>query len=247
MFTEENPPKQSDYVSALNSIRKELNDRSLKVLQLQFQSPGRSVSSQDIRDAFNYDGIGLSNKLYGTLGRQLAEALPMQTEPVGASRTQYWSALSKRDGSGEHIMWIMRPELANALVQVGLVDPSTDGVVNVPDVDIHSESVTAVEGRAKLVSHLVRERNRALIEAKKASVENLACEICGFDSTVTYGESYCEVHHLIPLAQLQDDTETSIDDLAIVCANCHRIIHRHTPALDLEILRQRVQELRGAC
>ncbi len=59
----------------------------------------------------------------------------------------------------------MRPELANALVETGLVDSANDGLAMVPDVDIHANSYAAVEGRRKLVLHLVRERNQALVAA----------------------------------------------------------------------------------
>ena len=168
----------------------------------------------------------------------------MQTEPHGAKRTRCWKSISTGDGSGDHFIWIMRPELANALVETGLVDSANDGLAMV-DVDIHANSYAAVEGRRKLVLHLVRERNQALVAAKKASVLNHACEICGFDSMKTYGEDYCEVHHLTPLAQLDVDAETTLDDLAVVCANCHRIIHLVTPPVGLNELRARIDRQRN--
>ena len=43
------------------------------------------------------------------------------------------------------------------------------------------------------------------------------------------GEGYCEVHHKIPLASFDAKRVTRLDDLAIVCSNCHRMIHRKTP------------------
>jgi len=240
MFTPDTPPTQSDYVNAINEIRESLSERSLKILRFQFQQPGRAVTSQDIRDHLGYNSIGASNLLYGKLGKQFAVALPMQTEPEDSSRSRYWKALATGDGSGEHFIWIMRPELANALVQTSLVDPSTDGLIMVPDVDVHTSSFSAIEGRQKLVIHLVRERNHSIIAAKKAAAESLACEICGFDTTTVYGEEYCEVHHLTPLAELKEDAETSLDDLAIVCANCHRIIHLFAPPLTLDQVREKL-------
>ena len=67
---------------------------------------------------------------------------------------------------GDHFTWIMPPELASALIETEVVLPETDGLALVPDVDIHASSFSAVEGRAKLVLHLVRERNRELVSAK---------------------------------------------------------------------------------
>ena len=239
MYTPESPPPQSRYVAAIEAIRNDLSELGKTVLRFQFEQPGRAVTSQDIRDHFGYSSNGRSNLLYGSVGKQLAAALPMQTEPHGAKRTRCWKSISTGDGSGDHFTWIMRPELANALVETGLADSANDGMSMV-DLDIHANSYAAIEGRRKLVLHLVRERNQALVAAKKASALNHACEICGFDSMRTYGEDYCEVHHLTPLAQLDDDTETTLDDLAIVCANCHRIIHLVTPPVGVNELRARI-------
>lgn len=55
------------------------------------------------------------------------------------------------------------------------------------------------------------------------------------------GEDYCEGHHLTPLAQLTDDTETTPDDLAIACANCHRIIPLCSPPLTIQELQSRLR------
>jgi hypothetical protein len=57
----------------------------------------------------------------------------------------------------------------------------------------------------------------------------LACEACGFDFAIIYGErgsGFIECHHTKPVATLAEGHKTHIDDLALVCANCHRIIHR---------------------
>ncbi|WP_346291687.1 HNH endonuclease [Sphaerothrix gracilis] len=244
MFTPADPPKRHDYVAAINAIRDELGERDLDVLRFQFQSPGRSVTSQDIRDHFSYGGIGASNLLYGKLGNKFATALPMETEPKGSARTRYWKSLSTGDGTGEHFIWIMRPELANALIETGIVQPETDGLALVPDVDIHASTFSAVEGRRKLVIHLVRERNRELVKQKKTSVDIPKCEACGFCFVEYYGDDYCEVHHLTPLADLTEDTETTLDDLAIVCANCHRIVHLQFPPLSIAELRSKIERHR---
>lgn len=77
----------------------------------------------------------------------------------------------------------------------------------------------------KLVTHLGRERRQDLVRFKKANAVSLACVGCGFGSFKKYGIDYCEVHHLTPLSELETESETTLEDLAIVCANCHRVIH----------------------
>lgn len=92
------------------------------------------------------------------------------------------------------------------------------------------------EGGTHLTEHLVRERDSALAEAKKRDIleatGRLACEACRFDFRVAYGElgtGFCEVHHLKPLAGRSESETTSFEHLAILCSNCHSIIHRTLP------------------
>lgn len=97
------------------------------------------------------------------------------------------------------------------------------------------ECLFGIEGKARrrLVVHLRREQ--ALRELKIAetlrSKGSLACEVtgCGFDFRKTYGklgDGYAQVHHLKPLSYSGGETITGLSDLAVVCANCHAMIHR---------------------
>lgn len=77
-----------------------------------------------------------------------------------------------------------------------------------------------------------RERSRALrqrkIRAVVAAGGAVACEICGFNFGRVYGdrgEGYIEVHHVEPL-HVTGESTTNLDDLALLCANCHRMCHR---------------------
>jgi 5-methylcytosine-specific restriction endonuclease McrA len=93
------------------------------------------------------------------------------------------------------------------------------------------------EGRIKQIkNHFVRERNYKIVQDKRKSILNLTrkleCEICGFDFFRNYGElgkNYCEIHHIKPLAESEDKVITKLEDLAVLCSNCHRIIHRTNP------------------
>jgi 5-methylcytosine-specific restriction protein A len=83
---------------------------------------------------------------------------------------------------------------------------------------------------------LHRRREAALRKKKLLAslIENdgvLRCEVpgCGFDFKARYGklgEGYAHVHHKQPLADAPSEgTKTSLKDLAVVCANCHAMIH----------------------
>lgn len=112
----------------------------------------------------------------------------------------------------------------------------------VPDLDL---DLSGREGELRLVRHFVRERNRALIGAKKRAAlkehGRLACEVCAFDFQEVYGargSDFCEVHHLAPLSNVAGEIETRLEDLAVLCSNCHRMIHRQ-PEIGVEQLRLR--------
>ncbi|WP_332632548.1 HNH endonuclease [Halalkalibacter flavus] len=100
---------------------------------------------------------------------------------------------------------------------------------------------TTKEGRRVLRQHFARERDSRIIQAAKDRYMNkngtLKCEACDFDFYKTYGErgqGYIEGHHNIPVSELEEDGgETSIDDIALVCSNCHKMIHRYRPWLSV--------------
>ncbi len=108
------------------------------------------------------------------------------------------------------------------------------------------------EGRVLQRMHQMRERNSALVKRKKAEVLRLkgclACEACGFDFQRVYGElgvGFAECHHRSALSQLPGIRVSKTVDLAIVCANCHRILHRVRPWMSVEALRENVNAVPG--
>lgn len=97
-----------------------------------------------------------------------------------------------------------------------------------------SGSKTKVEeGARRLRLHLQRERSSAVVKKfKQYKVQedhDLRCEVCGFSFRETYGKlgvGYAEAHHIRPISERQESTETTFDDLCIVCANCHAMLHK---------------------
>lgn len=104
--------------------------------------------------------------------------------------------------------------------------------------------IEAIEGRRRLRVHLGRERSKRLITAFKAQLVNFACEACGDDTGELYGplgDGYIEAHHRVSVADLQDGESTRLSDLAALCPNCHRIIHRNG-LMSVEALRAQLNQ-----
>lgn len=98
------------------------------------------------------------------------------------------------------------------------------------------------EGKLVLRRIRQRERSRQLVQDAKARFRashggRLYCEVCGFDFDAVYGVDYIEAHHREQMAQFDVERETTVDDLVMLCANCHRVAHTRTPPLRLDELR----------
>ncbi|WP_232666265.1 HNH endonuclease [Pseudonocardia sp. TRM90224] len=122
-----------------------------------------------------------------------------------------------------------------------LTRPAT---LTAPDPDL--DGASAHEGGLLERRHFARERDRKLRDLKIASVRNtgqpIRCEVCTFDFARTYGDrgrDYVECHHRLPL-HASGPVTTKLADLALLCSNCHRMIHRRKPWLTIEQLTELV-------
>lgn len=114
------------------------------------------------------------------------------------------------------------------------------------NVDLTEDDQGFIEGKRRLRQHIYRERNPKVIRMAKEKFKEenngrLFCEICGFDFYETYGgigEDFIEGHHTVPVSQLEEGQVTKVEDIAIVCSNCHRMLHRKRPWLSKEKLKE---------
>lgn len=106
------------------------------------------------------------------------------------------------------------------------------------EVDITDDDEGFPEGKQKLRLHVCRERNyRVIQEAKELHKKingKLKCQICDFDFEEFYGKlgvDFIEGHHIKPVSELKDGDKTKVEDILLVCSNCHRMLHRKRPWL----------------
>lgn len=102
----------------------------------------------------------------------------------------------------------------------------------------HSSAI--IEGIAREVTVIARSRSRRLRDLALKRSRGV-CEACGTDfSTLLGGKGLhaLQVHHRLQLALQESPKLTSPDDLAVICANCHAIIHAdRLSAMRVEALR----------
>jgi hypothetical protein len=189
----------------------------------------RQTRWHEFAKAFEYDysppgGKGYGSKLIwaGSFAKELTETETFQ---------QYWP-----EGEG---LWII-----SGLCWTGKNPPKPE----IEPIDIEGfESFP--EGAAKRRLHLIRERNQTVVlKAKQLGLKRdptLKCEVCDFSFLEEYGEigqGFIEAHHTQPIATLRPGSKTRIEDIALLCANCHRMIHSGSKTLSLDELRAILQK-----
>ena len=92
------------------------------------------------------------------------------------------------------------------------------------------------------------ERNpRAAKAAKK--LHGVRCQACALQFEERYGDigkGFIEAHHLRPISSLDEGVAVSYEiaaDFAVLCSNCHRMIHRTNDPSDLDSFRASVQSV----
>ena len=93
------------------------------------------------------------------------------------------------------------------------------------------------------------ERNPQASKAAKR-LHGKRCQTCDLDFGEVYGPlgaGFIEAHHLKPVASLEEGAPVEYElatDFAVLCSNCHRMIHRTADPSDLEELRAIIRDLR---
>lgn len=97
------------------------------------------------------------------------------------------------------------------------------------------------EFKMKLRTH--EEAERAYLRHDSSDIRRVKeilgyrCSVCDLKFDEMYGEiglGYIEAHHLTPYADLSLDDPpptNTVEDFAVLCANCHRMVHKESPVL----------------
>lgn len=95
---------------------------------------------------------------------------------------------------------------------------------------IADEQATAVENYAKYRVHSRIERSASIPKEVKR-LQGYNCLACGFNFETAYGElgkDFIEAHHVVPVSVSagKEKQVNLLDDFLVLCANCHKMIHR---------------------
>lgn len=99
-------------------------------------------------------------------------------------------------------------------------------------------SVLLYEDATKFRLHKRIERNKKLVKEVK-KIQGYVCKVCSINFENKYGvigKGYIEAHHLRPISTIKG-SKIALDpaqDFAVLCANCHRMIHLTACVNDIE-------------
>ena len=121
-----------------------------------------------------------------------------------------------------------------------------DPLNNIPmpgSIDAASQKVRTEGGKRVFIS-VKRERD-PMLRKNALAIHGYDCMACGFNFEEYYGEigkDFIEVHHVVPLANA-GETETNPEtDLVVLCANCHRMVHRRRDiCLSMQEIREHIR------
>jgi len=138
----------------------------------------------------------------------------------------------------------------NFLIARGLTDirdKSTGKRISIVPED-EDDANTYPEGKKSFVRHRKLERNSKLCRKAKSQrlkeTGDLACEVCGFSFQKRYGPigvGFIEAHHTVPVSTFKGRRITRLEEIALVCSNCHRMLHRVHPLPRIADLRKMIR------
>lgn len=113
--------------------------------------------------------------------------------------------------------------------------------LNFNDIQIDEEKALTATERKQYRLHFRIERNSS-ISKKVKEAKGYICEACNFDFKTKYGDlgkNFIEAHHLIPISSLNigQFQINIVRDFAVLCSNCHSMIHKLENPSDIEQLK----------
>lgn len=207
-------------------------DETILALDLYFECGGNVPSGKDVRvqrlsrliqslpyhgtaqrkDSFrNPDGVAfkLQNLRQVATGKGLGNVSQMDR--------QIWSEFGSQPDKVKDIAGLIR---AGILV----ADSLRESVDESGEQEFFEERVVTELHKRRERDHKLRER----LLSSRRKIGRLACDMCCAQSQTgdpMLEDATFEAHHLLPLSMAAGRT-TRLADVALLCANCHRLLHR---------------------
>ena len=228
LFHVNKPIVQLSLNQGTTAVREEFGARAREILQDRADLMRKRVAEFSETLPVNKIELGSDSRLPGdyVAGHALGVTYELSTLPEEA----------KLRADVQNIVRAYR-----ALTYRGGIDADVDGQADVTE-EFGIPTGAAVTETRKYVYHRKIERNpTAARQAKK--FHGTRCQACAMDFGDRYGvlgKGFIEAHHLLPIATLEEGVPVKYDvaaDFAVLCSNCHRMIHRSPDPSDIVAFR----------
>jgi hypothetical protein len=160
-------------------------------------------------------------------------------------RNEFREKLQKENPSFDFLIQLNRYNNDEVINDVISESPKSRGNWELED----EEGNEYFEGKEAFRLHRYIERNKKLVNDAKESFKKkyngrLFCEVCDFNFYKVYGErgeDFIEAHHTKPVSEMKSNAATKIEDMRMLCSNCHRMVH-HGPLLTVEELKELINK-----
>lgn len=215
------------------------NDFDLSMFQALYSFERCKAPASQIGLLLGYNGKNPSAPLNSEVGRyakRIARFYDINFTQRSTQKFKYWDLFFNGWEEDRFFIWQLRDELIEALEQVHLT-----GEIQYPEEIPVEQTSLLTEGIKKTIIVNTYERNpRARQECLK--YWKPICSVCNFDFENKYGElgkGFIHVHHLIPVSEIGKPYQIDpIKDLRPVCPNCHSMLHKENPPIEIDELKK---------
>lgn len=178
----------------------------------------------------NYDGYGSGGETQRYLSHHFASI------PYTSADYQYYLEKLEAFAQAHRLKISQKTKTCNdggLYLPKGHIDGLEESQTDVLAMEAEWECGPSVEG--KLEKRLTNRYERdSRLRASALRIHGHVCCACGFDFEKTYGQQgkgFIEVHHTVPLSIVKNSHLVDpAKDMVVLCANCHRMIHRNPNA-----------------
>lgn len=149
--------------------------------------------------------------------------------------------ISNRNWSPQSSGISIRHETVEKLEKTWFDFLRTQNIHNNPFSTYSDKTQAFIEGSATQVLQTRYERN---IYARNECLNlyGYSCSVCNFDFEKFYGNlgfKFIQVHHLTQVATIKQEYQVNpVQDLRPVCPNCHSMLHKQSPPLTIDELKE---------
>jgi 5-methylcytosine-specific restriction protein A len=218
--------------------------RVLNILLYILKQPKQESSGKEIAETLKYTHHAPLNNIIPYFSKRILNKYSFVKKPDREDGTKrYWHIPFLGKNEQDKFLWILRPELTNALVKIFSYEIDN---YYLPEEIVESDNLL-FEGNMMQIKINAHERNK---QARIICLNTYGykCTVCGFDFEEKYGpigKGKIHVHHIIPISEYKKEYILDpVNDLRPVCPNCHLMMHSRKDPFTIEELKEIINNVR---